>query len=107
MEGDVPEDTLAVRGDIRLVLAGLPIFQGLDPEAIDALAAGMEWLSLPGGAPLFHAGEAADAMYVVLSGSLATLASENPRDRRRFVARIGTGETVGEMGLISGRARSA
>src|SRR5262249_15739980 len=65
-----------------------------------------EWLSLPGGSTLFAAGERSDALYVVLSGCLGVFSPDN-RDRRRFMGRVLSGETVGEMGLISGRPRSA
>jgi NTE family protein len=106
MENDLPEDTLAVRGDLRVLLAGLPVFESLSNEALAAVAAECEWLSLPGGAPLFEAGEASDAMYVLLSGCLGSYAPAGV-DRRRFLGRIVAGETVGEMGLVSGRARSA
>ena len=53
---------------------------------------------------LFAAGEDSDAMYVVLSGCLGVFAAPDRSDRRRFVGRIVAGDTVGEMGLISGAA---
>ena len=61
---------------------------------------------LPGGSTLFAAGEPSDALYVVLSGCLGVFSPDN-RDRRRFMGRVLAGDTVGEMGLISGRPRSA
>lgn len=106
MENDLPEDTLAVRGDLRVLLASLPIFESLTPDAHAAIAAECEWISLPGGAPLFEAGEASDAMYVLLSGCLGSYAPAGT-DRRRFLGRVVAGETVGEMGLVSGRNRTA
>ncbi len=106
MEGDIPEESMVVRGDIRVMLARLSFFSAMDVEIVDAIAAELEWLSLPGGAPLYLIGESSDAMYLVLSGGLGTFAAGGTRERRRFVSRIGAGETVGEMGLISGRPRS-
>ncbi len=70
MEGDVPEESVIARSDIRLTLARLKFFEGLNVEIINAIAAELHWLSLPGGAPLYLAGEASDAMYLVLSGGL-------------------------------------
>jgi NTE family protein len=55
---------------------------------------------------LFAAGEESDALYVVLSGCLGVF-SPDDRDRRRFLGRVLSGGTVGEMGLIAGRPRSA
>jgi NTE family protein len=61
---------------------------------------------LPGGATLFSAGDPADALYVVLSGCLGVF-SPAERRNRGFVGRVAAGDTVGEMGLISGRPRNA
>jgi NTE family protein len=105
VEGDVPEETVAMRSDLGLVLASLPLFKGLDSDILTNIAREVEWMSLPGGATLFDAGEAPDAMYVVLSGCLGVY-STAPNDRRRFMSRIVAGDTAGEMGLISGRPRT-
>jgi NTE family protein len=106
MQGDIPEETVTARSDLSVVLSGLALFGGLDPVAIKQIAEVAEWLSLPGGATLFTAGEPSDALYVVLSGCLGVFSPDN-RDRRRFRGRVLAGDTVGEMGLISGRPRSA
>lgn len=106
MEGDLPEETVMLRSDLGVVFSGLPLFAGLDPVILRQIAACAEWLSLPGGSTLFAAGEPSDALYVVLSGCLGVFSADN-RDRRRFVSRVVSGDTVGEMGLISGRPRSA
>src|SRR5689334_18547128 len=109
MEGDIPEETVLRRSDLSVVLSALPLFAGLELVVLKQIAAVAEWLSLPGGSTLFGAGEPSDAMFVVLSGCLGVFASDNAetRDRRRFIGRVLAGDTVGEMGLISGRPRSA
>ena len=61
---------------------------------------------MPGGATLFSAGDPADALYVVLSGCLGVF-SPAERRNRGLVGRVAAGGTVGEMGLISGRPRTA
>jgi NTE family protein len=99
------EETATLRSDVGALLAGLPIFSGLDPAFLREVAAVAEWLSLPGGAKLFSAGDPPDALYMVLSGCLGAFAPDPIR--RRFIARIAAGEMVGEMGLISGRPRTA
>jgi NTE family protein len=104
MENDAAEETVALRSDLRIVLGALPMFHGLDEDILRAIAFEVEWLSLPGGATLFATGETSDALYVVLSGCLGVFAEE---DRKRSLGRVLSGDTVGEMGLISGRARSA
>jgi NTE family protein len=94
----------AVGETLRSQVAAAPALAGLGPEALDALAAELEWLALPGGRDLFVAGENSDAVYLVLSGLLGVYAPDEPS---RPVARLGAGELVGEMGLLSGRPRHA
>ncbi|MBS0375588.1 MAG: patatin-like phospholipase family protein [Proteobacteria bacterium] len=103
MDGD-PGETLVLRGDPLALLETSPIFRGLDRDTLAAIAAELEWLSLPGGATLFDAGEAPDAMYLVIAGCLGAYAQADPA---RLLGRIPAGETVGEMGLVSGHPRSA
>jgi len=105
MEGDIPEETVLMRADLGAVLSGLSLFKGLEPGVIRQIGAAAEWLSLPGGATLFRAGERPDALYVVLSGCLGVFLPDRapPQIRGRVVA----GGTVGEMGMISGRPRTA
>jgi NTE family protein len=105
VEGDIPEQTVTLRSDLRSVLAALPLFHGLRDDILTAIGSEVEWLSLPGGSILFEAGDTSDSMYVVLSGCLGVYLTQTG-DRRRFVSRIVAGDTAGEMGLISGRART-
>jgi NTE family protein len=95
-------ETLALRNPVAL-LASLPLFSDIDRETLAAIGAGLDWIALPGGAVLFEAGEASDALYIVFSGSLGAYGGDPPR----LIARIPAGETVGEMGLLSGHPRSA
>jgi NTE family protein len=106
MEGDIPEETAIRRSDLSVVLNELPLFQGLDYDFLRQIGLASQWLSLPGGATLFSAGDPSDALYVVLSGCLGVFAPAERRNRG-FIGRVAAGDTVGEMGLISGRPRNA
>jgi NTE family protein len=77
------------------------LFAGLDEVSLLATRLHLSAVSLAGGQELFAQNEPADALFVVLSGALVVL-----RDGE-LVGRIGAGETVGEMALLSGRPRSA
>jgi NTE family protein len=103
MHGD-PGEVPTIDDLLRRHVAAAPSLAGLDPAALDSLAAGLEWLALPGGAELFTAGETSDAIYLVLSGLLGVY---GPDDASRPLARLGAGQLVGEMGLLSGRERHA
>jgi len=84
------------------MLAALPLFSGLPKSVVDEAVTGLEWLSLPGGRTLFEAGSPADAVYFVVSGCLGVYGPGG-----ELIGRIAAGETVGEMGLIVSRARTA
>ncbi len=70
-------------------------------KAGDAVA-----FSLPGGAALFKAGEAADQLYLLRAGRLAVTRRDEDKEVR-FLGAIRPGEPVGEMALIAGVAHSA
>lgn len=77
------------------------------PEAVfDQLLDALDWIQLPGGTELFSINEAADALYVVLSGSLGAF-KPDPSGRMVQIGQIGPGETVGENALILDQPRGA
>lgn len=92
--------------DAQWLVRTLPVFAGLDAALLDSLANAIEWFALPGGQILFEAGDSSDGLYFVVSGSLGAYAP-GQFGHRRLVGRAMTGETVGEMALISGKPRTA
>ena len=86
--------------DFSALLRRCDVFGQLGDEALAALIPELQWFSLPGGRTLFRQGDAADAMYLVVSGSLGVF--DGPTERVRLVA---AGDSVGEVGLISGEGR--
>src|SRR6185312_6473684 len=93
-------------GGYRIPVPSPSILDGLDRRARSALEDEMEWLCLPGGQILFREGEAPDALYLVVAGALAIRAGR-PGEHGTMLGQIRAGETVGEMGLLSERPRSA
>jgi NTE family protein len=87
-------------------LSAIPLFRGLDRATLRSLREEMQWLTLPGGSVLFREGEPADFFYIVISGRLGVVVEAVPGEQR-FVTQIGIGETVGEMGMITGEKRTA
>jgi len=88
--------------NIRSLLAECELFAQLTPDALDALARQATPLTLRGGARLFAAGDAPDAIYIVASGRLRVTLSDG--SFLGYVARL---EPLGEIGAISGETRSA
>lgn len=70
--GDLPpQEGPDARRILADAIATNEIFAGLAPEARQALAEAMEIVRVPGGFRLIVEGEAADTLYVVLTGRLA------------------------------------
>lgn len=86
-------------------LAALPLLAGLDAATRRDLAERCRPRSLAAGEMLFRAGDAADAVYFVQSGALVAYL-DAADGHREAVGRIGAGEAVGEMALITGKPRS-
>jgi Cyclic nucleotide-binding domain len=80
-------------------LSALPLLDALDDASLVALEREFKELVLPGGRTLFSENEVADALYVVLAGSLGVMA-RGTDGRDMLIARIQGGETVGEMALL-------
>jgi NTE family protein len=90
---------------LRLALPSL--LGDLDETTFEAIQPYLnwEWTELPGGAVLFREGDPSDYLYVLVSGRLqATVATPTGP---LLVGEIGRGETVGEMGVFTGRPRRA
>jgi NTE family protein len=86
--------------DLAGLLARYAVFRHLDAGALAALERELVWFSLPGGRPLFKAGEPADALYLLKTGSLGVF--EGPTDLLELIA---PGDSTGEISLISGEVR--
>ena len=61
---------------------------------------------MPRGELLVREGDAADCLYVLVSGRLQAF-SRDGRGEETIYGKIGPGETVGEMALVSNQVRSA
>lgn len=84
----------------------IDLLAGLAPATRAAIEAETERISLSAGQTLFRAGGPGDAFYFVLSGSLGVYVA-GAEGKQRLLAIIEAGESVGEMAVISGQARSA
>ena len=102
MDAEDDRTQIDPRANPWAMLAALPLFSGLPKSVVDEAVTGLEWLSLPGGRALFEAGSPADAVYFVVSGCLGVYGPGG-----ELIGRIASGESVGEMGIIVSRARTA
>jgi len=90
----------------RSELLATPLFADLNPAATAQLLAELQFVHLPGGTVLFHAGDPGDAMYVVLSGRLRALL-QGLDGSSEALRELSHGDSVGELALLTGEARSA
>lgn len=86
--------------------SGHDIFRSLNPQVRATILNATERLKVRAGSHLFEAGDAGDAIYVVITGSLGVY-FPGPTGYPQLSAVIKPGETVGEMAVISGEPRSA
>ncbi len=69
-----------------------------------ALEAELEPLTLYSGEFLFRKGDASDSLYIVLSGRVRVLPDDPARET--LPVELGRGETIGELGLVTGEPRT-
>ena len=91
------------------LLAKCDLLRHLPAEAIEQILPSVRERRIDAGQVLFRAGDPADALYIVARGSVQVVA-DSPGDCRgvgAVIAELGPGAAFGEMGLISGGARTA
>ncbi len=86
--------------------ASIPLIKDAGERAVIEVNAAAEWFSLPGGWPLFRAGEAADALHFVLTGALIVVRTSQAGEDE-IVGYVRPGDPVGEMALIAGGEHTA
>jgi CRP-like cAMP-binding protein len=88
------------------ILADSETFGGLPPERLHALAAHCAEVPVTEGRLVFAHGEAADAVYLVVEGTVTVFRDKVGR-AMQLLARIGPGELLGELCLFDETTRTA
>jgi len=92
--------------DVIGAIRGHPLFEGLPPESLAAVAAAAETASYRPGELILRAGQPGVEFGILLQGRAeAVLHSGTPR--RRFLGTIEEGECFGEISLMTGESTSA
>lgn len=84
-----------LRKDFTPDLKAIPFLKDVSTNAMRIAGRDARWFTLPAGQPLFLAGEPANTIYFVLTGSLGAFSSKGD-----FVGHVRPGEPVGEMALF-------
>ncbi len=91
---------------IGQLLASVELFSELDPDELAKVSALAQSRSVPRDTPIFHAGEDADAVYVIVNGKVKIVTTTS--DGREFILTVlGSGQVFGEMALLESAPRSA
>ena len=90
---------------VKPSLREIPFLAGASPDLLAAIDEETEWFSAPSGQPICKAGEPAEGVWFLISGSLAAF---KPVDggQHLLMGYIRPGEPVGEMALIAREAHS-
>ena len=82
------------------------LFQGVDPDDVEALSGEFEIFDAPRGQVLFTEGEPGDSLYIVLSGKVK-LGRRASDGRENLVAVMGPSDQFGELSLFDPGPRTA
>lgn len=99
-------ERLGVQDQVGAVerLHALPLFQDADREALDAIAQRLVLRHYPAGELVYAEGTPGDAMYFCESGRVKLIS--DAATEAELLHRIGSGESFGEMALLTGRTRA-
>jgi CRP/FNR family transcriptional regulator, cyclic AMP receptor protein len=81
------------------VLARAGLFQDVDREGAETVAAQFEYIDVQRGQVIFHEGEPGDSLYIVLSGKVK-LGRRSVDGRENLVALMGPSDQFGELSLF-------
>jgi NTE family protein len=85
---------------------GPSFFAGLSAEQVDSVLDGLETLHFPAGSVVVAEGDAPRAVYILRTGTADVLITDR-HGREHLLNRVGPGETVGEMSVLTGEPASA
>lgn len=90
----------------RDLILSLPLFDAFKMDELDTLSRHMNYMEILRGDYLFTEGDKGDYMCFVVRGLLDVLKKTTKGDFR-VIARLGKGNTIGEMSIIDKSPRSA
>jgi CRP-like cAMP-binding protein len=86
-------------------LQQIPMFAGIDVGKLKLLAFAGQRIGCTAGEVIFRQDEPSDAVYIVLEGEVDIFRERT--DGRIKLARLGSGQLIGEIGVLCDRTRTA
>lgn len=96
----------AFREELCNMISGTRMFRDFDWHDIEALSDYMQAYTASKGLTLFREGDGGNYLCLIIQGKI-DIYKKDQNDRRKVVATIGPGKTLGEMSIIDGEPRSA
>ncbi|MBN1146823.1 MAG: cyclic nucleotide-binding domain-containing protein [Anaerolineales bacterium] len=93
--------------ELRRVLQGVDLFEGLRDDELDKVAEICSEKRYRPGELIAHEGEIGDEMFIIAEGFVEVLLGERPSASARVVVSLGSGQIIGEMALLDQGPRSA
>jgi len=93
--------------DMLETIGRTAVFGAMRHDLLAPLLQCFEPMELAGGETLYRRGDPSDALYVLCSGSLGAFGPGLSTGQERLLGAIAPGETVGEVGLLARRPRTA
>jgi CRP/FNR family cyclic AMP-dependent transcriptional regulator len=98
---------MAVQSSVStLLLRNVPLFAALQESQLALLTSAVSRRNFPRGTTVIAAGDTTDTLYVVISGRLKVMMSDD-EGREVILSILGPNEYFGEMGLVDDSPRSA
>ena len=87
-------------------LANAGIFQGVDPQAAEALSSALETVEYPRGSSIFAEGELGDRLYIIMDGKVK-VGRHSPDGRENLLAVMGPADMFGELSVFDPGPRTS
>lgn len=92
--------------ELNEFLKTIPFFQHVTDAQLEELIGLGQFIDYGPGKTLFQQGDAADCLYVILSGQVKVF-GKDPTGQEIELSQLGTGDFFGELALVDGGTRSA
>ncbi|MEZ0372069.1 MAG: cyclic nucleotide-binding domain-containing protein, partial [Candidatus Sericytochromatia bacterium] len=97
---------MTVWNELNEFLKTIPFFQHVTDAQLEELIALGQFIDFDAGTTLFKQGDAADCLYVILSGKVRVF-GQDPSGQEVELSVLETGDFFGELALVDGGRRSA
>jgi CRP-like cAMP-binding protein len=91
---------------VDATLANAGIFQGVEPQAAEALSSQLETVDYPRGSAILSEGELGDRLYIILEGKVK-LGRRSPDGRENLLAVMGPADMFGELSVFDPGPRTS